>query len=181
AMIPTSRTTTPFEVVPAISQLSQNISQIDTAQLAKSFDTLSDTFKNSPEEIKASLRGLRRLSTTISSRNDELHQLLGRSKDVTQVLADRNQQFVKLLGDGNKLLQAVSARRQVIHQLLVNTVAVSEQINAFIDENQSQLKPMLDNLERVNKVLLANQTNLDNTIRLLAPYAAQFTDATGTG
>jgi len=180
-LIPISRTTTPFEVVPAISQLSQNISEIDTAQLAKSFDTLSETFKNSPAEVKASLQGLRRLSTTISSRNDELHQLLGRSKDVTQILADRNDQFVALLRDGNQLLQAVSARRQVIHQLLVNTVAVSEQINAFIDENQAQLKPMLANLQRVNQVLLRNQTNLDNTIRLLAPYAVQFTDATGTG
>jgi virulence factor Mce-like protein len=180
-LIPTSRTTTPFEVVPAISQLSQKIDQIDTAELAKSFDTLSDTFKNSPEEIKASLRGLRRLSQTISSRDDELHQLLGRSKDVTQILADRNQQFVALLRDGSQLLQAVSARRQVIHQLLVNTISVSEQINAFIDENQAQLKPMLANLQRVNQVLLRNQTNLDNTIKMLAPYAVQFTDATGTG
>lgn len=181
ALIPVSRTATPFEVVPAISQLSQNIGQIDTVQLAKSFDTISTTFQNSPEEIKASLRGLRRLSATISSRNDELHQLLGRSKEVTGVLADRNAQLAKLIRDGANLLQALSDRRAVIHQLLVNTVSVSAQINGLINENQSQLTPMLQNLERVNTVLLRNQTNLDNTIRLLAPYASQFTDATGTG
>ena len=181
ALIPVSRTSTPFEVVPAISQLSQNISQIDTLQLAKSFNTISDTFKNSPAEIQASLRGLRRLSDTISSRNDELHQLVGRSKDVTGVLADRNEQLAKLIGDGATLLQALSDRRVVIHQLLVNTITVSAQINGLIDENQSQLTPMLENLQRVNAILLKNQTNLDNTIRLLAPYASQFTDATGSG
>jgi virulence factor Mce-like protein len=183
--IPVSRTSTPFEVVPAINELSQKINPaaggIDTAQLAKSFNVLSDTFKNSPEEIKASLRGLRRLSATISSRDDELHQLLGRSTRVTQVLADRNQEFTKLITDGDKILQAVSARRAVIHQLLVNTVALSAQINALIDENQAQIGPMLANLQRVNKILLKNQGNLDRTIQLLAPFAKQFTDATGTG
>jgi phospholipid/cholesterol/gamma-HCH transport system substrate-binding protein len=183
--IPVSRTSTPFEVVPAINELSQQFNQnaggIDTKQLAESFDVLSTTFKNSPEEIKASLRGLRRLSTTISSRDDELHQLLGRSARVTQVLADRNQEFTKLIADGDKILQAVSARRAVIHQLLVNTVALSTQINAVIGENQAQIQPMLANLQRVNKILLKNQNNLDRTIQLLGPYAKQFTDATGTG
>jgi phospholipid/cholesterol/gamma-HCH transport system substrate-binding protein len=184
-LIPVSRTSTPFEVVPAIGELSQkldpNAGGIDTAELAKSFNTLSDTFQNSPEEIKASLRGLRRLSTTISSRDDQLHQLLGRSTRVTQVLADRNEQFTKLITDGNKVLQAVSDRRAVIHQLLVNTVALSAQVNALIGENQAQIGPMLANLQRVNKVLLKNQDNLDRTIKLLAPFANEFTDATGTG
>jgi phospholipid/cholesterol/gamma-HCH transport system substrate-binding protein len=180
-LIPVSRTTTPFEVVPAISQLSQHISQIDTNQLAKSFQTISDTFKNSPAEVKASLVGLSRLSNTISSRNDQLHQLLGRTTSVTQVLADRNQQIAALLGDGRSLLQALSDRREVIHTLLVNTIAVSAEINGLIGDNQAQLNPMLKNLERVNGILLKNQDNLDATIRLLAPYASQFTDATGTG
>jgi phospholipid/cholesterol/gamma-HCH transport system substrate-binding protein len=181
AEIPISRTATPFEVVPAINQLSQQVGQIDTVQLAKSFDTISATFKNSPAEIQASLRGLRRLSATISSRDDQLHQLLARSTRVTGVLADRNQEFVKLIADGDKILQAVSARRDVIHQLLINTVSLSEQINGFIADNQAQLTPMLANLERVNQILLKNQDNLDKTISLLAPFASQFTDATGTG
>jgi phospholipid/cholesterol/gamma-HCH transport system substrate-binding protein len=179
--IPVSRTATPFEVVPAFSELSQRVDQIDAKQLAQSFDVLSNTFKNSPEEIKGSLRGLQRLSQTISSRDDQLHQLVGRSKNVTQVLADRDQQFLKLIQDGDKILQAVQARRAVIHQLLINTVTLTQQVNALISENQSQIGPMLANLQRVNQILLKNQDNLDRTIQLLAPYARQFTDATGTG
>ncbi|GAA2135427.1 MCE family protein [Actinomadura napierensis] len=179
--IPIERTHTPFEVVPAISQLSQRVDQIDTAQLAKSFDTLSDTFKNSPPEVKASLQGLRRLSNTVASRDDQLHELAGKAKDVSQLLADRNQDFAKLVQDGDKVLQAVQARRTVIHQLLVNTVSLSQQVNALINENQAQLKPMLDNLTKVNRILLKNQDNLDRTIQLFAPYARQFSDVVGTG
>lgn len=179
--IPVTRTATPYEVVPAISDLSKRFSQIDYQQVAKSFDVLSDTFKNSPDEIRASLKGLRRLSDTIASRDTELHQLAGRAKNVSGLLAARNQDFIKLVEDGDKILQAVRARRDVIHQLLVNTVVLSQQVNALIAENEAELKPMLANLQRTNKILLRNQNALDRIIQLYAPFARQFTDATGSG
>ncbi|MGI5206531.1 MCE family protein [Spirillospora sp. CA-108201] len=179
--VPIERTHTPFEVVPAISELSQRVGAIDVQQVAKSFDVLSDTFKNSPEEVRASLQGLRRLSNTVASRDDELHELAGKAKDVSKLLADRNQDFAKLLQDGDKVLQAVQARREVIHQLLINTVTLSQQVNALISENDKQLRPMLDNLAEVNRILLRNQDNLDRILQLFAPFARQFSDVTGTG
>ncbi|GAA0962306.1 MCE family protein [Actinocorallia libanotica] len=179
--IPVSRTSTPYEVVPAIADLSKNIDAIDTDQLAESFDTLSATFENSPEEIKASLRGLRRISQTISKRDDELNQLLIRAKDVTGVLNERSDELVKLMQDGDKLLQAVQNRRDTIHQLLVNTYRLAQQLNAVIDENEDEIKPLLANLQKVTKVLLDNRDNLDRSLQLMAVYARQFADATGTG
>ncbi|MFC0040376.1 MCE family protein [Actinomadura rayongensis] len=179
--IPLDRTATPFEVVPAISELGQRVGKIDTQQVAKSFNTLSETFQNSPEEIKASLQGLRRLSNTVASRDDQLHELAGRAKDVSGLLADRNQDLSKLIADANKVMQAVQARRDVIHQLLVNTVLFSQQVNGLINDNNAQLRPMLDNLQKVSAVLLKNQDNLDKTLKYFAPYVRQFTDVTGTG
>ncbi|MFI0370354.1 MCE family protein [Actinomadura sp. 1N219] len=179
--IPIERTHVPFEVVPAISELSRRVGAIDVQQVAKSFDVLSETFKNSPEEVRASLQGLRRLSNTVASRDDQLHELAGKAKDVSKLLADRNQDFAKLVADGDRVLQAVQARRAVIHQLLVNTVALSQQVNALISENEKQLRPMLNNLAKVNQVLLKNQDNLDRILQLFAPFARQFADVTGTG
>ena len=179
--IPVERTAVPFEVVPAISELTQQVNQIDHRQVARSFDVLADTLRNSPEEIRASLRGLRRLSDTVASRDKELHELVGRARSVSQLLAERNQDFARLIQDGDRILQAVRARRQVIHQLLVNTVVFSQQVNALIKENEAQLRPMLDNLEKVNKVLLRNQQNLDKIIQLFGTYTRQFTDVTGSG
>lgn len=179
--IPIERTHTPFEVVPAISELSRRVGAIDVQQVAKSFDVLSETFKNSPEEVRASLQGLRRLSNTVASRDDELHELAGKAKNVSELLADRNQDFAKLVQDGDKVLQAVQARRAVIHQLLINTVTLSQQVNALIKENEKQLRPMLDNLAKVNGILLRNQDNLDRILKLFAPFARQFSDVTGTG
>lgn len=179
--IPVNRTSTPYEVVPAIADLSKNIDAIDTDQLAESFDTLSATFENSPEEIKASLRGLRRISQTISKRDTELNLLLVRAKEVTGVLNERSGELVKLMQDGDKLLVAVQNRRNMIHQLLVNTYQLAQQLNALIDENEEEIKPLLANLQKVSKVLLDNRDNLDRSLQLMAVYARQFADATGTG
>lgn len=179
--IPIERTHVPFEVVPAISELSRRVGAIDVQQVAKSFDVLSETFKNSPEEVRASLEGLRRLSNTVASRDEELHELAGKAKDVSQLLADRNQDFAKLVRDGDEVLRAVQARRAVIHQLLINTVTLSQQVNALISENDKQLRPMLDNLAKVNRILLKNQNDLDRILQLFAPFARQFADVTGTG
>ncbi|GAA2447129.1 MCE family protein [Actinomadura vinacea] len=179
--IPLERTSVPFEIVPAISELTERVDKIDHRRVAQSFDVLSDTFRNSPEEIRGSLQGLRRLSDTVASRDEQLHELSGRARDVSQLLADRNQDFAKLIEDGDRILQAIRARRQVIHQLLINTVVFSQQVNALIKENQAQLRPMLDNLEKVNGVLLRNQQNLDRLLQLFAPFTRQFTDVTGSG
>jgi phospholipid/cholesterol/gamma-HCH transport system substrate-binding protein len=179
--IPFSRTSVPYNVVPAINDLSEQVGQIDHKQVAQSFQVLADTFENSPEEIRASLRGLRRLSETISSRDTELHELAGRAKNVSQLLADRNADFARLVDDGDRILQTVQARREVIHQLLVRTVLLSQQVNALISENEAELRPMLANLRRVNDVLLRNQKSLDRMIELYGPFARQFADATGSG
>lgn len=179
--IPIERTHVPFEVVPAISELSRRVGAINVEQVARAFDVLSETFKNSPDEVRASLEGLRRLSNTVASRDEQLHELAGKAKDVSKLLADRNQDFAKLVQDGDKVLQAVQARRAVIHQLLINTVTLSQQVNALINENEKQLRPMLDNLAEVNEVLLKNQNNLDRILQLFAPFARQFADVTGTG
>ncbi|SEG32040.1 phospholipid/cholesterol/gamma-HCH transport system substrate-binding protein [Thermomonospora echinospora] len=179
--IPLSRTSVPYNVVPAINDLSRQVDQIDHREVARSFQTLADTFENSPEEIRASLRGLRRLSETISSRDTELHELADRARSVSQLLADRNADFARLVDDGDRILQAVQARREVIHQLLVRTVLLSQQVNALISENEAQLRPMLDNLKRVNDVLLRNQRSLDRMLELYGPFTRQFADATGSG
>ena len=74
--IPVDRTASPYDVVEAFADLSKTVEQTDTTQLANSFEVLSQTFANTPEEVRTSLQGLARLSDTISSRDAQLGQLL---------------------------------------------------------------------------------------------------------
>src|SRR5437763_10187659 len=62
AGIPLARTTTPFDVPAAFSQLTKTIQKVDTRKLAQSFNVIATTFDNQPAQIKSALTGLSRLS-----------------------------------------------------------------------------------------------------------------------
>ena len=179
--IPLSRTSSPFDVVEAFDSLSGTIDQIDTGQLAKSLDTLSDTFRDTPPEIRGALDGLSRLSTTIASRDEEIRKLLAGTHELAGVLADRKGDVEKLLKDGNLLLGELQRRREAISRLLDGTIALSQQLRGLVDDNEDQLRPTLEQLDRVAALLQRNRDSLGTGIRDLAVFVRLFTNATGNG
>ena len=179
--IPRSRTVAPYDVVEAFSDLATTTERIDTAQLAKSLDTLSTTFADTPADVRGSLAGLSRLSHTIASRDKQLKTLLAHANTVSKVLSDRDQELVKLLRDGDLLLKEVEARRALIHQLLVTTQELATQVTGLVKDNRAQLEPALRRLASVVKLLRDNQDNLDKSIAGLAPFVRVFANTLGTG
>jgi phospholipid/cholesterol/gamma-HCH transport system substrate-binding protein len=179
--IPVSRTTAPYDVVPVLQDASAQLAKIDAQQLAKSFDTLSQTMQGSSENVRGTLAGLRKISRAVASRDDELSELLKHTNNVTKLLADRSGDLATLVSDGGLLLQEINARRQVISRLLTGTVTLSQQITGTIQENQATLSPALKNLHRVVNILTRNQENLDTALRVMAPFVTEVADVTGSG
>lgn len=179
--IPLSRTVAAYDVTEAFQDLAETAGQIDTDQLAVGLNTIADTFKDSPDEVKASLEGLARLSTTIASRDEKLRDLLRHSHQVTGVLSARNTEFVRLIRDSELLLQEVSARRDVIHQLLVSTTEMSRQLVGLIKDNEAQLRPTLQKLDQVVEILQRNSEALEQGIEKLAVFVRVFTNTVGSG
>ncbi|WP_459184975.1 MCE family protein [Streptomyces sp.] len=179
--IPRSRTVSAYDVVAAFSDLTTTSEKIDTDQLATALDTISGTFKDSPAEVKASITGLSRLSRTVASRDQALRQLLDHANGVTGVLADRSGQLVTLIKDGDKLLQELNRRRTAIHDLLVSATTLGTQLSGLVDDNRKEIGPALSRLDTVIRMLQRNQTSLDRSIKLLAPYSRVFTNTLGNG
>jgi phospholipid/cholesterol/gamma-HCH transport system substrate-binding protein len=179
--IPVARTSSPYDVVEAFDGLSGTLDQIDTGQLAQSLNTLSDTFRDTPPEIRGALDGLSRLSTTIASRDEEIRRLLAGTHELAGVLADRNADVEKLLKDGNLLLGELQRRREAIGKLLDGTIALSEQLRGLVADNTDQLRPTLEQLDRVAALLQRNKDSLGAGIRDLAVFVRLFTNATGNG
>ncbi|HEY0539143.1 MAG TPA: MCE family protein [Actinoallomurus sp.] len=179
--IPVTRTTAPYDVVPALQDASSQLGKIDTKQLAASFDTLSQTVQGSSANVRGTLAGLQKISRAVASRDDELGQLLQHTNNVTGLLADRSGDLAALVNDGGLLLQEINSRRVVINQLLTGTVSLSQQITGTIQENQATLGPTLKNLHQVENILNRNQENLDKSFKAMAPFANEVADYTGTG
>ncbi|MCW2773757.1 MAG: virulence factor Mce family protein [Nocardioides sp.] len=181
AEIPVERTSSPYDVVDAFSGLASTSERIDTDQLAKSLTTLADLTRNTPEEFRNALDGVSRLSTTIASRDDQIDSLLTNLDRVTTVLNDRDDDIIGLMKDSDVLFRALVARRDAVHNLLVSTSTLSKELTALIRQSRDDLKPALEHLENVVAVLNKNEDNLDNSLRLMAPFYRVFASTLGNG
>jgi phospholipid/cholesterol/gamma-HCH transport system substrate-binding protein len=179
--IPLSRTTSPYDVTQAFSGLGQQISQINTAQLAQSLQTLSDAFATTPPYVRKALHGLASLSASVASRQAEVTSLLAGAKQVTGTLASEDSRFAALLGDGNLLLAELRQRQDAISAMLTDTRELAAQVSGLVNDDEAQLAPALQALNQVTGVLESNQANLSRALALAGPYYRLLGNAVGNG
>jgi phospholipid/cholesterol/gamma-HCH transport system substrate-binding protein len=179
--IPVDRTSSPYDVVEAFSGLADTSSRIDTEQLKASLNTLTDLTRNTPDEFQAALEGMSALSQNIAARDEQVNSLLKNLRKVSGVLGDRDQDIIGLMQDADILFRALVERRDAVHNLLVSTSRLSTELSGLVRDTRADLKPALTNLDTVVNVLLKNQDNLDQSLRLMAPFYRVFANTLGTG
>jgi phospholipid/cholesterol/gamma-HCH transport system substrate-binding protein len=179
--IPRSRTTSPYDVVQAFSGLASRSQAINTNRLAQSLNTLGDLTKGTPRSFRAALSGLSDLSANDAKRDQQLNSLLVHTKKVSKVLGDRSGDLTTLMRQGDILFRALVARRAAIHRILVATSQLSIQLTGLVQDTRADLHPALVHLGRVVDVLNKNQDNLDNSLRLMAPFYKVFANTLSNG
>jgi len=181
ARIPLERTTSPYDVSEALSDLTEETGQIDINQLAKALNSVSTTLDGVTPEFKAAITGVGRLSETIGSRDATLRALLSHANSFSKVLADRSDDLTVLVQDGNLLFAELLRRREDITTLLANVSTMSQELSALVDQNQKVIGPALKELNGVVKILQANKSNIDKSLRGLAVYATGLGEVVGSG
>ena len=83
--------------------------------------------------------------------------------------------------DSDVLFRALVARREAVHNLLTSTSKLSTELTTLIQQSRADLKPALQHLENVVQVLNKNEDNLDNSLRLMAPFYRVFASTLGNG
>ena len=179
--IPVDRTQSPYDVVEAFEGLATTAEDINTDRLAKSLTTLADLTRNTPEEFRGALDGVSRLSRVVASRDQQIQSLLVNLRRVSTVLSDRDQDLIALMKDADVLFRALVARRDAIHRILVSTTTLSKELTILVRQTRSDLKPALTQLQGVVDVLNKNENNVDQSLRLLAPFYRVFTNTLGNG
>ncbi|SEO56072.1 MCE family protein [Amycolatopsis saalfeldensis] len=179
--IPSSRTTVPYDLLPAFQQLSATVDNIDTGQLARGFDAISATFANTPADVRTALGGLSRLSDTIASRDRGLTRLLANTRQVSSTLADRDAEVQRLFTDGNQLLDEVRRRESAISALLAGSRELATQLSGLIEDDNRTLDPVLTQLDRLTSMLQRNQDALAEGIKAFAPFIRFATNLSGNG
>ena len=114
AVIPVSRTSSPYSLTEAVSDFTSYAGETNTATLNQSLDTLSATLNQIAPQLGPTFDAVTRLSRTLNSRNTSLGDLFKSASDVTGILSERSQQVNKLILNSDDLLQVLAARRQEI-------------------------------------------------------------------
>ena len=154
----------------AVSELTANTAATNTDTLNQSLDTLADTLNQIAPQLGPTFDGLSRLSRSLNNRNESLAELLKTAGDVTGILSERSQQVNTLILNANDLLAVLNDRRQAIVSLLANTSAVSRQLTGLVADNEKELTPTLERLNRVNEMLEKNRDNIAKALPGLAKY-----------
>lgn len=169
-VIPVTRTSSPYSLTDVVGELTSNTAGTDTESLNRSLDTLSATIDQIAPRLGPTFDGLSRLSRSLNNRNEGLADLLKSAAEVTGVFSERSQQINALILDANSLVDVLNTRRQAIVNLLVSTSAVSRQLSELVVQNNEQLKPTLDEINSLNKILVKNRDNIAKALPGLAKY-----------
>ncbi len=180
-VIPTTRTSSPYSLTDAVSDLTANTAATDTESLNQSLDTLSTTLDQIAPQLGPTFDGLSRLSQSLNNRNQSLAELLKTAGDVTGILSQRSQQVNSLILNSTDLLAVLNERRQEIVSLLANTFAVSRQLKGLVQDNEKQLAPALERLNRITEMLERNRDNIAKAIPGLAKYELTQSEIVANG
>lgn len=179
--IPVERTTSPYDVVEAFTGLADTAGQIDTDQLAQALSTLADLTATTPESFRRALDGVSALSRNIAAKDERINTLLQNLQRVSTVLDQRDDDLIALMREADVLFRALVERREAVHNLLVSTTTLSKELSRLIEETRADLTPALDHMNNVLAVLNKNEENLDESLRLMAPFYRVFASTLGNG
>jgi len=169
-VIPVSRTSSPYSLTDAVSDLTTNTAGTDTASLNQSLDTLSATIDQLAPRLGPTFDGLSRMSRSLNERNENLASLLKSAGDVTKVLGQRSDQLNTLFLNANDLLGVLNDRREAIVALLANTSAVSQQLTGLVADNEKELAPTLERMNQAVGILEKNRDNITKTLPNLKKF-----------
>jgi len=180
-VIPLERTSAPYDINSDLDQLTDKSAAIDKSALSKALRTVSDSFAQTPGDVRTALTGVEKLANAVGHNDASLQSLLDRATRVTGVLDAHNARITSLLHSGDSLLGQLDARQQVVVDLLRSARSLGTQLKAVLSENDQVTTPALTQLNQVIALLNRNKSNLQQTITGLRNYATAFNEAISTG
>lgn len=179
--IPLSRTTSGYDIVSTLSQLTDTTDKLDTDQAAEALTTVSDALDEASPEIRGSFEGVARLSQTIADNDQDLEALLDHAASVAETVDDHRGDLIHLINRSDQVFRELIKRRGDIHRLLVAARDLAKQLTGLVKDNEKQIGPALTELRTAVDFLNDRDVQIGQTIKYYAPYASILINIIGTG
>ena len=175
------RTTVPFNLQDVIEGASGELKDIDTKTVAESLQVVADALKDTPDETRAAIDGVARLSAAAARRSDQMSALLSSADRVTGQLARNSSEIIDLLKQSTLILEELTKRRDVIHAMLVDAERLASEVSGVLADNEAELDPLMEDFGKAVKNLRNQEKAISDSIAGLGTMARYFANATGNG
>ncbi len=175
------RTKPAYQLTDAVGELTTTLGDLNTDQLAESMRVLSETFADTPADLKAAVAGMARFSATLNERDQHLRDLLANARKATTVLAERTDKVVGLIADTNVLLIELQSQSSALDQISGNLSATARQLSGLVEDNRTQLRPALDKLNGVLTIIDNRKDRVRKSISLLKGYLMSLGESVASG
>lgn len=180
AVLPLSRTTTPYQISDALTDVTKATAGWDLDAVRRSLDVLSETVDQISPHIGATLDGVRKLSDTVAQRDDNIRRLVANANKIAGVFGSRAEQFNGLLVNSRTLLAAFNARSEAIRNLLGNVSKVSDELAGFINENPN-LRHVVEQLRVITDQLDKHRSDLSDAVVTTAKFSTALGEVLASG
>lgn len=181
ATVPLERTSVPYSLTAALGDLTDTVEAMDTDSVDEALTVISETMEQSSPEVRGAIDGITRLSQSLNKRDEGVRELLDRAAGTTDILGRRSDQLNQLMVDGNTLFTELDLRRRALSELVANIDELARQLSGVVQDNEAQLGPALDKLERVSDMLIRNRESLDLGLRRIVPFSTALSEAVASG
>jgi phospholipid/cholesterol/gamma-HCH transport system substrate-binding protein len=172
----------PYSLLGALNAFGEFSAKTDIPKLQDSLRTLATTIGGiAPTDVKAALRGLADVSTTLAAKQRQVSDILHAADSIVTTLNQNSGALVGLLMQGDEFLRLVEQRHALITQLLRDTARLGTQLKALMARNGAQLTSLIGNLDAVTAVLVREKKQLQNAIVNLGQFGINITNVTGAG
>ncbi|GAA2541935.1 virulence factor Mce family protein [Mycolicibacterium diernhoferi] len=175
------RTTPAYQLPDALGDLADVVGGLDTDQLNRSLATLTDAFRDTPPELQVAVDGVARFSRTMGERDEQLRALLKNAEKATAVLGRRTDQVVDLIAQSNALLAQLRSQSAALDQIAGNIAAATQQMSAFVEENQAELGPALERINGVLAIIDLRKERIQEVLGMLHRYAMSLGESVASG
>ncbi|WP_241736593.1 MCE family protein [Dietzia sp. CW19] len=181
ATVPLERTSVPYSLTAALGDLTDTVEAMDTDSVDEALTVISETMEQSSPEVRGAIDGITRLSQSLNKRDEGVRELLDRAAGTTDILGRRSDQLNQLMVDGNTLFTELDLRRRALSELVANIDELARQLSGVVQDNEAQLGPALDKLERVSDLLIRNRESMDLGLRRIVPFSTALSEAVASG
>ena len=174
-------TTVPFNLQDVVEGAAGELEDLDAKTVSESLQVVADTLRDTPDETRAAIDGVARLSEVAARRTDQMSALLASAEQVTGQLARNSTEIIDLLKQSSLVLEELTKRRDVLHAMLVDARRLATEVSGVLADNEKELEPLMRDFSASLENLRSQEKNINASITGLATMSRYFANAAGNG